>query len=197
MHALNVPEPLDPLEPLALLPESDGLLPHAVRARAAAATLASTAPVRFICTDSSSRGRARPRRRDRRSVSCAGSGVGARVGRRPPAVRMAAQRPVRPRGRRCIIDRRSTRLAPALRKRFSVVMGATGRSGVLRSPPPSPRRTAVRPSDPPQAVDWPALRATAVEAMRSAYAPYSRFPVGVAGLVDDGRVVTGCNVENA
>ena len=35
------------------------------------------------------------------------------------------------------------------------------------------------------------------EAMTHAYAPYSQFPVGVAGLVDDGRVVTGCNVENA
>ncbi|WP_433997087.1 cytidine deaminase [Barrientosiimonas endolithica] len=33
--------------------------------------------------------------------------------------------------------------------------------------------------------------------MRTAYAPYSGFPVGVAGLVDDGRVVSGCNVENA
>ena len=33
--------------------------------------------------------------------------------------------------------------------------------------------------------------------MECAYAPYSEFPVGVAGLVDDGRVVTGCNVENA
>jgi cytidine deaminase len=33
--------------------------------------------------------------------------------------------------------------------------------------------------------------------MRRAYAPYSRYPVGVAGLVDDGRVVVGCNVENA
>ena len=33
--------------------------------------------------------------------------------------------------------------------------------------------------------------------MTHAYAPYSKFPVGVAGLVDDGRVVTGCNVENA
>jgi cytidine deaminase len=32
--------------------------------------------------------------------------------------------------------------------------------------------------------------------MRNAYAPYSHFPVGAAGLVDDGRVVTGCNVEN-
>jgi len=41
------------------------------------------------------------------------------------------------------------------------------------------------------------LRARATEAMRAAYAPYSRFPVGAAGLVDDGRVVSGCNVENA
>lgn len=46
-------------------------------------------------------------------------------------------------------------------------------------------------------VDWRALRGAAVEAMRHAYAPYSGFPVGVAGLVDDGRVVVGCNVENA
>ncbi len=46
-------------------------------------------------------------------------------------------------------------------------------------------------------VDWDALRAAASEAMRHAYAPYSRFEVGAAALVDDGRVVTGCNVENA
>jgi cytidine deaminase len=46
-------------------------------------------------------------------------------------------------------------------------------------------------------VDWPALRAAAVEVMHRAYAPYSKFPVGAAGLVDDGRVVLGCNVENA
>ena len=55
----------------------------------------------------------------------------------------------------------------------------------------------MRPSGTLPTVDWPALRAAAAEAMRAAYAPYSRFPVGVAGLVDDGRVVTGCNVENA
>jgi cytidine deaminase len=46
-------------------------------------------------------------------------------------------------------------------------------------------------------VDWDLLRAKATEAMHRAYAPYSGFRVGVAGLVDDGRTVTGCNVENA
>ena len=46
-------------------------------------------------------------------------------------------------------------------------------------------------------VDWEGLKAQAVEAMGHAYAPYSHFPVGAAALVDDGRVVTGCNVENA
>ncbi|MER7044297.1 MULTISPECIES: cytidine deaminase [Streptomyces] len=47
------------------------------------------------------------------------------------------------------------------------------------------------------AVDWAALRELAREAMTHAYAPYSGYPVGVAALVDDGRTVTGCNVENA
>jgi cytidine deaminase len=46
-------------------------------------------------------------------------------------------------------------------------------------------------------IDWEALRAAATEAMGQAYAPYSNFPVGAAALVDDGRIVTGCNVENA
>ncbi|MEV0591906.1 cytidine deaminase [Nonomuraea cavernae] len=46
-------------------------------------------------------------------------------------------------------------------------------------------------------IDWDALRAAAAEAMHHAYAPYSKFPVGAAALVDDGRIVTGCNVENA
>lgn len=46
-------------------------------------------------------------------------------------------------------------------------------------------------------VDWEGLRAAAREVMSHAYAPYSRFPVGAAALVDDGRVVVGCNVENA
>lgn len=46
-------------------------------------------------------------------------------------------------------------------------------------------------------IDWEALRLAAKTAMNQAYAPYSNFPVGVAALVSDGRIVTGCNVENA
>ena len=45
--------------------------------------------------------------------------------------------------------------------------------------------------------DWQPLRAAAVEAMEHAYAPYSSYRVGAAALVDDGRTVAGCNVENA
>ena len=46
-------------------------------------------------------------------------------------------------------------------------------------------------------IDWDALRTAAREAMRHAYAPYSDYPVGAAALTDDGRIVAGCNVENA
>jgi cytidine deaminase len=46
-------------------------------------------------------------------------------------------------------------------------------------------------------IDWVRLRAAAVAAMTKAYAPYSNFPVGAAGFTEDGRMVTGCNVENA
>ena len=48
-----------------------------------------------------------------------------------------------------------------------------------------------------QTIDWDGLRSAARDIMTKAYAPYSEFPVGAAALVDDGRVVTGCNVENA
>jgi cytidine deaminase len=46
-------------------------------------------------------------------------------------------------------------------------------------------------------VDWASLRAVARDVMSRAYVPYSGFPVGAAALVDDGRTVHGCNVENA
>ncbi|MEK6648829.1 MAG: cytidine deaminase [Actinomycetota bacterium] len=46
-------------------------------------------------------------------------------------------------------------------------------------------------------INWEYLHAQAIEAMKTAYAPYSKFPVGAAALVDDGRVLRGCNVENA
>ncbi|MFI1827170.1 cytidine deaminase [Streptomyces sp. NPDC020412] len=47
------------------------------------------------------------------------------------------------------------------------------------------------------AFDWESLRELARTAMGRAYVPYSHYPVGVAARVDDGRTVTGCNVENA
>lgn len=46
-------------------------------------------------------------------------------------------------------------------------------------------------------IDWDALRAAAKSALAHAYAPYSNYPVGAAALVDDGRIVSGANVENA
>jgi cytidine deaminase len=46
-------------------------------------------------------------------------------------------------------------------------------------------------------VDWEALRAAAVEVSARAYAPYSGYGVGAAAYADDGRLLVGCNVENA
>ncbi|MFM6973654.1 MAG: cytidine deaminase [Agromyces sp.] len=46
-------------------------------------------------------------------------------------------------------------------------------------------------------IDWQELRAAAIVASRHAYAPYSNFPVGAAALTDDGRIVSGANIENA
>jgi cytidine deaminase len=57
----------------------------------------------------------------------------------------------------------------------------------------SPRESGAK----PQPADWERLRAAARDASQHAYAPYSSYPVGAAALVDDGRVVAGCNVENA
>jgi cytidine deaminase len=46
-------------------------------------------------------------------------------------------------------------------------------------------------------IDWEILRKEAIAAMKKAYVPYSNFPVGAAALTDDGRIVSGCNIENA
>jgi len=46
-------------------------------------------------------------------------------------------------------------------------------------------------------INWEQLHQAAKDVMKNAYAPYSKFKVGVAGLVSDGRVVVGCNSENA
>jgi cytidine deaminase len=46
-------------------------------------------------------------------------------------------------------------------------------------------------------IDWEDLRAAARDARDHAYAPYSKHPVGAAALTTSGRIVTGCNVENA
>lgn len=51
--------------------------------------------------------------------------------------------------------------------------------------------------EPGMEIDWNHLHSLAASAMRKAYAPYSKFSVGAAALVDDGRFVSGCNVENA
>ena len=46
-------------------------------------------------------------------------------------------------------------------------------------------------------IDWALLHERAIAATAKAYVPYSRFPVGAAALVDDGRIVAGANIENA
>src|SRR3954451_9293000 len=70
------------------------------------------------------------------------------------------------------------------------------RSGSGRRPRTGCPTAGVRVAEVTEA-DWARLRAAATEVMARAYAPYSKFKVGAAGLVDDDRVVVGCNVENA
>lgn len=46
-------------------------------------------------------------------------------------------------------------------------------------------------------IDWKALTQRAIDVLPQSYSPYSKFPVGAAAICDDGRVITGVNVENA
>ncbi|MFC5337706.1 cytidine deaminase [Leucobacter denitrificans] len=46
-------------------------------------------------------------------------------------------------------------------------------------------------------IDWAAIREAAVAALEHAYVPYSKYQVGAAALTEDGRIVSGCNIENA
>ena len=46
-------------------------------------------------------------------------------------------------------------------------------------------------------INWAELEKQARAAARNAYVPYSRFSVGAAILTSDGKIVRGCNVENA
>ncbi|WP_461170328.1 cytidine deaminase [Arthrobacter sp. Z1-15] len=46
-------------------------------------------------------------------------------------------------------------------------------------------------------IEWAELLEAARAALAHAYVPYSKYPVGAAALTDDGRVISGCNVENA
>ncbi|WP_291195886.1 cytidine deaminase [Hyphomonas sp.] len=47
------------------------------------------------------------------------------------------------------------------------------------------------------AVDWPALKAAALDVQARAYVPYSSYRVGAALLTVGGEIIAGCNVENA
>src|SRR5688500_5868509 len=60
-----------------------------------------------------------------------------------------------------------------------------------------PRLRCMRHSGGVHQSEWDDLKTAAVEVMARAYAPYSGYPVGAAARVDDGRLVVGCNVENA
>lgn len=57
--------------------------------------------------------------------------------------------------------------------------------------------TTTAAADSARDLPWEELTTAATEAMRRAYVPYSNFPVGAAALTEDGRIVSGCNVENA
>lgn len=60
---------------------------------------------------------------------------------------------------------------------------------------PEPHSETASPRDP--RINWDGLVALAHHMTQLSYCPYSHYRVGAAGLAADGRVVRGCNVENA
>ncbi|WRH24345.1 cytidine deaminase [Arthrobacter sp. JZ12] len=62
---------------------------------------------------------------------------------------------------------------------------------------PGTEPTTTAPAGQDADLPWEQLAEAARTAMRKAYVPYSKFPVGAAALTEDGRIVSGCNVENA
>ena len=137
-------------------------------------------------------GRRRASSPSRRSSSGAGTRSG---GPRAPAVRLRDQPAVDPRVIGSPVPSEFMLMLPYVvddprgRRPRRAVEGARGR----RHSPTSSMSEIDRRHD----IDWDGLRAVANEAITHAYVPYSNFPVGAAALVDDGRVISGCNVENA
>ncbi|MDR5713045.1 cytidine deaminase [Nesterenkonia flava] len=62
---------------------------------------------------------------------------------------------------------------------------------------PDPARSLGEQTSAAAPPDFEALTEAARDAMTRSYAPYSGYPVGAAAVTEDGRLVTGCNVENA
>ena len=67
----------------------------------------------------------------------------------------------------------------------------------MSAPDESMTTTTTAPAGSSVDLPWAALAEAATAAMRKAYVPYSNVPVGAAALTEDGRIVSGCNVENA
>lgn len=46
-------------------------------------------------------------------------------------------------------------------------------------------------------IDWETLREAARNALKNSYSPYSEYAVGCSALTQNGRIISGCNIENA